>query len=89
MYSQDIHSVEKQKWTETSIKEYSSRLMENNVPVIFDVEHLRRLIKIKKNVFYNILFKIDYQYHEIDIPKKRLGEFMTLSQVFRVTNVEF
>ena len=66
-------------WTESEIKEYSNKLNNNGVPVIFDVEHLRRLIGLEKNKFYKMFFKLELQYREIIIPKRKNGEFRTLS----------
>lgn len=66
-------------WTELEIKEYRDLLKQNGVPVIFDIEHLRRLIGIDKIKFYKILYKLEYQYREIEIPKRKKGEFRVLS----------
>ncbi|EGO9008664.1 RNA-directed DNA polymerase [Enterococcus faecalis] len=68
----------KEEWSAEDIKKYSSMLKRNNVPVIFDTEHFRRLLGLEKTDFYNILFKLEYQYHEVEIPKKKQGELRTL-----------
>lgn len=53
---------------------YAENLKRKNLPIIFDVEHLCKLIGIKENEFYKIYKAIDYQYHKISIPKKSGGE---------------
>lgn len=67
-------SQSKNEWSTENIKQYSLVLKKNRVPVIFDTEHLRRLLGVEKSDFYGILFKLEYQYHEVEIPKKMQGE---------------
>ncbi|HFI0508275.1 TPA: reverse transcriptase domain-containing protein, partial [Streptococcus suis] len=67
------------EWTEFEIEEYRKQLIKKGVPVIFDLEHLRRLIGFEKNKFYKIFYKLEYQYREIKIPKRKKGEFRVLS----------
>ena len=54
--------------------EYSQRLMDNNVPVIYNLRHLRFLLSIKKNMQYKY-FGADRKrsYHVFYIPKKSGG----------------
>ena len=49
-------------WTEESIENYERRLESNRLPVIFDVEHLRRLIGVKKKYFYKLTNSIEDYY---------------------------
>lgn len=67
------------KWTDQDIREYRNKLEANGVPVIFDLEHLRRLIGIEKKYFYKVFYKLEYQYREITIPKRKPGQFRILS----------
>lgn len=66
-------------WTEQEIRKYRDKLKANGVPVIFDLEHLRRLIGIEKKYFYKVFYRLKYQYREITIPKKKPNQFRTLS----------
>lgn len=50
---------------------YAQNLKQNNVPIIFDLEHLRRLMGLEKNDFRKIYYSIDYQYHYKYILKNR------------------
>lgn len=55
-------------------KSYAERLLDNNLPVIFDMKHFSLLLGIdnlKLNTFINSLDL--YQYHTISIPKKSGG----------------
>lgn len=58
---------------------YAENLNSKNVPVIFDIKHLRRLFQISKNDFRSIYYSLDYQYHEIKIPKNNGNGDRTLS----------
>ncbi|QQP70185.1 RNA-directed DNA polymerase [Carnobacterium sp. CS13] len=58
---------------EKKIKSYSQKIHENGVPLIFDSEHLRRIIGVNKKSFLEIINSIDIQYHTIYVPKKREG----------------
>jgi retron-type reverse transcriptase len=51
---------------------YASNLKNNNVPVIFELEHLRKLLHISREEFYGIYYSIKYQYHTIYIPKSKI-----------------
>lgn len=57
------------------IEEYSQRLIQNNVPIIYNLRHLRKKLKIKKKD-QDRLFgsKRNYSYHCFKIPKKSGGE---------------
>ena len=43
------------KNTERLIKEYDERLTQNNVPIIYNLRHLRKILNIKKSE-QNLLF---------------------------------
>ena len=49
---------------------YSERLLDNNLPVIFDKEHFAKLIGLKKEYVFQILMVTEMFYKEISIPKK-------------------
>lgn len=62
---------------------YASILVENNLPVIFDMQHLRRLLGIEKKDFKRIYYSIPNQYKQNSIPKNSGDGFriiMTPSQ---------
>ncbi|MBC5638449.1 RNA-directed DNA polymerase [Ornithinibacillus sp. BX22] len=49
---------------------YARTLKENGVPVIFDIQHLRRLLKITKSDFKRLYYtKKKNQYKTVEIPK--------------------
>ena len=53
---------------------YASRLLNSNLPVLFDNSHLARALGITPLDFGKLLYSIDdYCYHEIKIPKKNGG----------------
>lgn len=53
---------------------YASKLIDSNLPVIFDVKHLSLLLGISPFSFGKLLYSLDeYCYHEITIPKKSGG----------------
>ena len=55
------------------IKEYNDRLQDNNVPIIYNLRHLRRILKIRKEE-QNKYFGSDRdEYHRFKIPKKSGG----------------
>lgn len=66
-------------WTEESITDYKNRLSENGVPVIFDIEHFRRLVGVKKSSFYKLFYGLKFQYKEVYIPKRKKGEYRQLT----------
>lgn len=66
-------------WTEENITNYKNRLIEKGVPVIFDIEHFRRLLGIKKSYFYKLFYGLKYQYKEVEIPKRKIGEYRKLT----------
>lgn len=49
---------------------YASRLLNSNLPVIFDTEHLCLLIGIKKSDLVKFIFSDIYFYSRVQIPKK-------------------
>ncbi|KMT59096.1 retron St85 family RNA-directed DNA polymerase [Paenilisteria newyorkensis] len=78
MNSDDKLSKLKENWTAMEIENYSSSLKKKGVPVIFDVEHFRRLLGLRSEDFYSILFKLEYHYHKLEIPKKIVGTYRQL-----------
>lgn len=61
-------------WTEESIEIYERRLKSNGLPVIFDVEHLRRLIGVEKKYFYKLTNSVDASYISRFIDKRSVGK---------------
>lgn len=53
--------------------EYSRRLTENNLPVIFDIDHFESLIGFKKSYIYSIIKSKDKFYNISFIPKRKNG----------------
>lgn len=53
--------------------EYAENLKKNRLPIIFDVEHLCKLIGVNQFEFYKLYKCLKYQYTEIKIPKKSGG----------------
>ena len=62
----------KTKYIENCI-EYAERLLENNLPVIFDLEHLAKLLGTTKEFICKIVFAEELFYKTIRIPKKHEG----------------
>lgn len=57
---------------------YASRLLDSNLPVLFDNKHLAAVLGITPLDFGKLLYSIDdFCYHEVRIPKKN-GNFRTL-----------
>ena len=56
---------------------YACRLIDNNLPVIFDIPHLASLIGISPSALTNMMFRSELFYSEKQIPKKR-GGYRTL-----------
>ena len=65
-------------WTEETIADYKNILIEKGVPVIYDIEHFRRLLGIKKSHFYKLFYGLKYQYKEVEIPKRKIGSIGSL-----------
>lgn len=57
---------------------YAKKLSLKKIPVIFDIEHLCRLIGISQFEFYKIYATLNYQYSSIKI-KKKSGGFRELN----------
>lgn len=72
-----LNGVNEKDITETV--EYSKMLQQNQLPVIFDLEHLRRLLGMKKKDFYKIYYSIHNQYEEKFIPKNNNKGFRKLT----------
>lgn len=60
------------KYIDICIK-YAKGLKDKNLPIIFDINHLYRLIGLDTYEFYIIYNSINYQYNIINIPKKNGG----------------
>ncbi len=57
--------------TKVLIEEYNERLTQNNVPIIYNLRHLRKLLHIKKNEQGRFFGKSRQQsYNKFNIPKK-------------------
>lgn len=52
---------------------YAQNLKERNLPIVFDINHLYRLIGLDTYEFYIIYKSINHQYNVINIPKKNGG----------------
>ena len=52
---------------------YATRLLENDVPVIFDIEHFAKLVGTSKEFICKLIFAEELFYKTIEIPKKRGG----------------
>lgn len=61
------------------IVNYSMILQEKQLPVIFDLEHFRRLLNMKKKDFYKIYYSLTTQYKESSIPKNNGKGFRRLT----------
>lgn len=57
---------------------YEKNLIINGVPVIYDIEHFRRLIGMEKKYFYRLYHGLKYHYRNIRIPKRKVGEYRDL-----------
>lgn len=53
--------------------QYMDRLAQNGMPIIFDLEHLARLLEIKYTLLLGYIHATDKAYHVIEIPKKTEG----------------
>lgn len=57
-------------WTKEMIYEYTSYLTQKGFPVIFDIEHIRRLLGMKSEEFYKLINSVDSEYYLHKIPKR-------------------
>ena len=65
---------ENQGYVEACV-EYARNLLDHNMPVIFDINHLSLLIGINRHVLYSYIFgEGDRVYSIKTIPKKRGGK---------------
>ena len=53
--------------------EYATRLLDKNLPVIFDIEHFALIIGVEKNFLNKLLYCENRFYREIEISKKNGG----------------
>ncbi|MGL4731502.1 MAG: retron St85 family RNA-directed DNA polymerase [Clostridium sp.] len=53
--------------------QYSKRLTDNGLPVIFDMYHFEKLVGVKKSYIYSIINSKDEYYRETSIPKRKDG----------------
>ncbi|QCO23016.1 RNA-directed DNA polymerase [Acinetobacter cumulans] len=61
---------------EAYINEYGlvvEKLLKNKVPVIFEIEHLSKLVGINVKTLYSMIFSPEKFYREFEIPKKKGG----------------
>ena len=49
---------------------YANKLINNNLPVIFDIEHFALLIGINKNILNRVIYSENSFYKNVEIPKK-------------------
>ena len=61
------------------ILEYAQNLSEIGVPVIFDIQQFRRLLRLTTKDFNSIYYSLSKQYREIEISKRNRDEFRNLS----------
>lgn len=59
--------------TAALLKEYNERLQNNNVPIIYNLRHLRRILKIRKKNQNKYFGNERDEYHRFNIPKKSGG----------------
>lgn len=52
---------------------YASNLIEKDLPVIFDIKHLSKLMGIKYSVLSHYIANTEYLYSEFSIPKRNGG----------------
>lgn len=64
LMSRDLNSVDVE-----FIISYAQSLLDKDIPVIFDLEHLRRLLGLKRSDFKQVYYANSNQYHNIEIPK--------------------
>lgn len=55
------------------IKEYNNRLQQNNVPIIYNLKHLREILKISLKNQDKYFGKNRNEYHSFELPKKSGG----------------
>lgn len=59
--------------TSALLKEYNERLQSNNVPIIYNLRHLRKILKIRKKDQNKYFGNERNEYHRFLIPKKSGG----------------
>lgn len=67
------------------VEEYSElikKLVENNVPIIFEIEHLSKLVGINVPTLYSMIFSTEKFYRSFDILQKN-GENRTITTPFK------
>lgn len=62
--------------TANELKEYNDRLTRNNMPIIYNLRHLRKILKIKKKEQNKYFGNERNEYHTFFIPKKNGGKRM-------------
>ena len=60
--------------TANSLKKYNNKLERNNMPIIYNLRHLRKIFKIKKKEQNKYFGKERGEYHTFYIPKKNGGK---------------
>jgi retron-type reverse transcriptase len=63
--------------------QYSERLLENNLPVIFDRDHLAMLLGVNVNYLSKLVMITEQFYKLARIPKRKSGQFRELSLPFK------
>lgn len=62
--------------TANELKEYNDKLTRNNMPIIYNLRHLRKILKIKKKEQNKYFGNERNEYHTFFIPKKNGGKRM-------------
>lgn len=75
-------------WTKESIKIYERQLESNRLPVIFNIEHLRRLIGVEKKYFYKLTNSVDASYISRFIDKRNGGKRKLLIPGFNLKLIQ-
>ena len=80
--------LEDKMWTKESIEIYERQLESNRLPVIFDIEHLRRLIGVEKKYFYKLTNSVDASYISRLIDKRNGGKRKLLIPGFNLKLIQ-
>lgn len=65
-----------------SCLEYAKRLYDKNLPIIFDVEHLSKLVGYKSSYLYYVTNKTKKHYRTFRIPKHREHTFRIITEPY-------
>jgi len=72
MFAQKLKALEFDEAVINEYLSYAQTLKCNGVPVIFELEHLRKLLHLSKEDFFQIYYSLNHQYHQVYIPKNKL-----------------